>query len=155
MLTRAPLELASEIDWVAKYRLMNGYIARDHLSWDAPTLAAIDLQYSDIRPEKGLALRLEHSGHLVRMTTDAEVSRAVHEPPTDTRAYFRGECIRRFPESVSAASWDSIVLDLPSRESLMRVPTIDPLRGTREHVGALLESSSDVDSLVKALEASA
>ena len=154
-LTRAPLELASEIDWVAKFRLMNGYIARDRLTWEAPTLAAIDLQYSDIRPEKGLALRLEQAGHLTRLTSDAEVSRAVHEPPSDTRAYFRGECIRRFPESVSAASWDSIVLDLPSRESLMRVPTIDPLRGTREHVGSLLDNSSDVDSLVKALEASA
>jgi len=154
-LSQEPMRLASELDWVAKYRLMNGYIARDHLTWDAPTLAAIDLQYSDIRPDKGLALRLEKSGHLNRMTTDVEVSRAVHEPPTDTRAYFRGECIRRFPESVSAASWDSIVLDVPSRQSLMRVPTIDPWRGTRSHVGTLLAGSSDVDSLVRALEASA
>lgn len=149
-----PLSLANELDWVAKYRLMRGYMERDHLDWSSPTLAAIDLQYADIRPEKGIALRLEASGRLVRLTAQEDVLRGVHVPPTDTRAYFRGECIRRFPESVSAASWDSIVLDLPERQSLMRVPTLDPHRGTRAHVGALLDASPDVESLVSALERS-
>jgi proteasome accessory factor PafA2 len=151
-LARDPAVLAREIDWVAKLRLMNAYIARDNLTWESPTLTAIDLQYSDIRPDKGLAARLELTGHLVRMTTDEEVSAAVIEPPPDTRAYFRGECIRRFPEAVSAASWDSIVLDLPERDSLVRVPTVDPYRGTRDHVGELLSRSPDVSSLVRALE---
>jgi len=147
-----PMSLARELDWVAKYRLMLGYMERDQLDWTAPTLAAIDLQYSDIRTDKGLALRLEASGNLTRLTQESDVLKGVHEPPTDTRAYFRGECIRRYPESVSAASWDSLVLDVPSREALIRVPTMDPHRGTQDHVGALLDACPDVDSLVQALE---
>ena len=59
-------------------------------------------------------------------------------PPADTRAYFRGECLRRYPAQVAAASWDSVIFDL-GRESLVRVPTLEPLRGTRAHVGALLD----------------
>lgn len=153
-LSTDPLALATELDWVAKYRIMLGYMDRDGLDWSSPTLAAIDLQYADIRPEKGIALRLESAGRMTRLTSEEDVLRAVHEPPEDTRAYFRGECIRRYPESVSAASWDSLVLDLPQRESLMRVPTLDPHRGTRAHVGALLDASPDVDSLVHALEQS-
>jgi hypothetical protein len=87
----------------------------------------------------------------VRMFDDSTVTDAITCPPTDTRAYFRGECIRRFPESVAAASWDSLVFDLPGRESLLRVPMIDPLRGTHEHVHELLEGSADAEALVGSL----
>ena len=34
---------------------------------------------------------------------------------------------------------------------LVRVPTLDPLRGTREHVGALLDSASSAADLVRSL----
>ena len=86
---------------------------RDGLAWDSPRLQLIDLQYSDIRPDKGLAARLEERGRLRRMFTDDEVARAVDAPPEDTRAYFRGECIRRYPDAIAAASWDSVVFDVP------------------------------------------
>src|SRR3712207_7927894 len=68
-------------------------------------------------------------------------------PPTDTRAFFRGECLRRYPAQVAAASWDSVVFDL-GRENLVRIPTMEPLRGTREHVGALFERTSTAQELV-------
>ncbi len=62
-----------------------------------------------------------------------------HTPPTDTRAYFRGECLRRFGADIAAASWDSVIFDLGG-ESLVRIPTLEPLRGSRAHVGELLDS---------------
>ena len=77
-----------------------------------------------------------------RLLTDDEVTRAMASPPADTRAFFRGECLRRYPAQVAAASWDSVVFDL-GRENLVRIPTMEPLRGTREHVGALFEASAD------------
>ena len=40
-----------------------------------PRLHLVDLQYSDVRPDKGLAQRLQARGRLVRLTTDAEVER--------------------------------------------------------------------------------
>jgi proteasome accessory factor A len=85
------------------------------------------------------------------MFTDDEVARAVDAAPEDTRAYFRGECIRRYPNAIAAASWDSVVFDVPGRESLLRVPTLDPLRGTRAHVSSLLDASPDVATLIDRL----
>ena len=53
-----PSSLADQLDWVAKYRLLEGYRERHGLEWDDPQLAAMDLQYHDVRPEKSLFARL-------------------------------------------------------------------------------------------------
>ena len=75
----------------------------------------------------------------------------MHDPPEDTRAYFRGRCLEKFASEVAAASWDSVIFDLPGRESLQRVPTIDPLRGSKAHVGELLDRSDTAEALVAEL----
>ena len=54
-------------------------------------------------------------------------------------------------DSVAAASWDSVIFDIPGRESLQRVPTLEPLRGTRAHVGDLLDRCHNAAELVAAL----
>jgi proteasome accessory factor A len=149
-----PMTCATTVDWVAKLSLLEEYRARDGLDWSAHRLQAIDLQYSDVRRDKGLAARLEARGRLARLFSDDEVDRAMSRPPHDTRAYFRGECLRRYPEQVAAASWDSVVFDIPGQESLLRVPTLEPLRGTREHVGALLDACPTPQELIAALSVS-
>ena len=146
-----PSRAADRVDWLAKRNLLEGFRRREGLGWDSPRLQLIDLQYSDLRPERGLAAKLEERGRLVRIVSDEEVARAVSDPPRDTRAYFRGECLRRYPESVAAASWDSVVFDLPGRESLLRVPILEPLRGTADAVGALLDGAADATALVDGL----
>ena len=146
-----PMQCAHELDWVAKLQLLQAYRRRDGLEWSDPRLALVDLQYSDLTVGKGLARTLESSGRLTRLTTDREVEAAVFEAPTDTRAWFRGECIRRYPESVAAASWDSVVFDVPGRSSLQRVSTLDPLRGTRDGVGAIFDACASVEELLAAL----
>ncbi|MGH3350184.1 MAG: depupylase/deamidase Dop [Nocardioides sp.] len=153
-LERDPMECATELDWVAKYKLLLGYRDRDGLEWNDPKLHLIDLQYADIRPEKGLYHRLVRSGRIQRLLTEDLVEKAMHEPPTDTRAYFRGRCLEKYSENVAAASWDSVIFDLPGRESLQRVPTIDPLRGTKKHVGGLLDASETAVDLFSRLTAS-
>jgi Pup amidohydrolase len=147
-----PLSLHRELDWVAKYRLMEGYRARDGLSWSDHKLRLIDLQYHDVRRERGLYHRLAAAGKVERLTTDEAIERAVMEPPQDTRAYFRGRCISKYPDAIAAASWDSIIFDT-GRESLQRVPTREPLRGTRGHVEELLDASPDPRTLVEQLGA--
>ena len=146
-----PMLLSKELDWVAKLELLEGYRSRDSLAWDHPRLQLVDLQYSDVRPDRGLYNRLAARGRMVRLTDDATVERAVDNPPEDTRAYFRGRCLRQYPESVAAASWDSVIFDIPGRESLQRVPTLEPLRGTRAHVGDLLDRCRNAAELVAAL----
>ncbi|MEX5720414.1 depupylase/deamidase Dop [Geodermatophilus maliterrae] len=142
-----PMRCADRLDWPAKLRLLEGYRARDGLDWGDSRLQLVDLQYADVRPDKGLYSRLVARGSMQRLLTDDEVTRAMVTPPSDTRAFFRGECLRRFPAQVAAASWDSVVFDL-GRENLVRIPTMEPLRGTREHVGLLFESTSSAQELV-------
>jgi proteasome accessory factor PafA2 len=146
-----PMSLHRELDWVAKFRLLEGFRERDGLDWRDPKLAMIDLQYHDVRRSRGLYYRLVEAGKVDRLVTDQEISRAITEPPDDTRAYFRGRCIARFPQAIAAASWDSIIFDT-GRDTLQRVPTREPLRGTREHVETLLEVSESAADLIAALQ---
>lgn len=149
-LRRDPMECADRLDWPAKLRLLEGFRARDNLQWSSPRLSLIDLQYSDVRLDKGLYNRLVARGSMKRLVTEEEVRAAITEPPSDTRAFFRGRCLEKYPNSIAAASWDSVIFDL-GRESLVRIPTLEPLRGTKAHVGALLEAASTAEELVDAL----
>jgi Pup amidohydrolase len=150
-LERDPMECAQELDWVAKLKLLESYRDRDGLDWDDAKLHLIDLQYADLRPEKGLYHRLLRLGRMRRLLDDASITAAMHEPPDDTRAYFRGRCLDKYPDSIAAASWDSVIFDLPGHDSLQRVPTIDPRRGTKAHVGELIDTSDTALALFSAL----
>ncbi|HZY28167.1 MAG TPA: depupylase/deamidase Dop [Jiangellaceae bacterium] len=148
-----PMSLSGELDWVAKLALLESYRDRDGLDWSHPKLHLVDLQYSDVRPARGLYHRLVSMGRMQRLLDDADLVRAVHEPPEDTRAYFRGRCLAKYAPHVAAASWDSVIFDLPGRDALQRVPTLEPLRGTKAHVGALLDRCRTAEELVHALSA--
>ena len=150
-LAEDPMLTSRELDWVAKLELLEGYRTRDRLSWGHPRLQLVDLQYSDVRPERGLYNRLAARDRMVRIVSDEEVTRAIENPPEDTRAYFRGRCLQKYPDAVAAASWDSVIFDIPGHDSLQRVPTLEPLRGTRAHVGELIARCRTATDLVAAL----
>ena len=145
-LERDPMSLADQLDWVAKLRLLEGYQERHGVAWGDARLRAIDLQYHDIRPGKSLSAR----AGLARLTGDDEVHRAVSEPPTTTRAYFRGRCLQRWPEDIVAANWDSMVFDVGT-DPLRRVPMMEPLRGTEAMVGRLINECSTATELLQRL----
>ncbi|NYE69031.1 proteasome accessory factor A [Microlunatus parietis] len=150
-LRRDPFELADQLDWVAKLRLMKSYRERDGLGWDSAKVALIDLQYCDVDPRRSLYQALVGKGRMQRLVSDAEIEQARTEPPADTRAYFRGKVMAKFSEAVVAASWDSVIFDVPGRAALQRIPLLDPLRGTRAQVGRIIEESQTVTELVEAL----
>ncbi|MGA2803072.1 MAG: depupylase/deamidase Dop [Acidimicrobiales bacterium] len=141
-----PQSLASQLDWVAKLRLVEAYRERHGLDWDDSRLAALDLQYHDLRPSKSLFARLA----MERLTDDQEVARATTEPPVTTRAYFRGQCLQRFSSAIVAANWDSIVFDI-GEDSLRRVPMMEPLKGTALHVDTLFEGCNTPAELLRRL----
>ena len=143
--------LSDQLDWVAKLKLMESYRERDGLGWGAPKLALIDLQYTDVDPRRSLYRALLAKGKMRRLVTDDEIERARTSPPEDTRAYFRGKVMEKFGSSVVAASWDSVIFDVPDRPALQRVPLLDPLRGTREQVGQMIEECNTVGDLFAAL----
>ncbi|WP_274381633.1 depupylase/deamidase Dop [Segeticoccus rhizosphaerae] len=150
-LERDPMECVRELDWVAKLSLLQSYRDRDGLEWSDSRLRAIDIQWSDVRPDKGLFNRMEQRGRIERLIDDVAVKAAMTEPPEDTRAYFRGRCLEKFPREVAAASWDSVIFDVPGHPSLQRVPMLEPLRGTRDGVGALLDQSDSAAALLEGL----
>jgi len=145
-----PRTLAGELDWVAKLEILEGYRARDGLDWSSSRLQLVDLQYADLRPDRGLYNRLVARGRIARLVSEEEVTRAMTTPPTDTRAYFRGRCMAQYAANVAAASWDSVIFDI-GRDSLQRVPTMEPLRGTEASVGALLDRCASAAELVDAI----
>ena len=75
--------------------------------------------------------------------------------PEDTRAWFRGTCLKRYAPDIVAASWDSVIFDVPGQASLQRVPMLEPERGTRAQVGELIERSPDAATLLRELYAGA
>ncbi|GAA1730307.1 depupylase/deamidase Dop [Aeromicrobium alkaliterrae] len=153
-LAHDPMDLATELDWVAKLALLERYRERDGLDWDHAKLHLVDLQYHDVRTERGLFHQLVRTGRMKRLVDPAEIQAAITEPPVDTRAWFRGKCLQYFSDDIAAASWDSVIFDLPGYASLQRVPTMEPLRGTREHVGALFDSRPTATELFRALTGS-
>src|SRR3954452_22310315 len=150
-LERDPMLCVRELDWVAKLSLLEGFRQREGLDWGSPRLGLIDLQYSDVRADKGLYQRLLARGRMERLVKDDQVEHAVDNPPEDTRAYFRGRCLAKYGRDVAAASWDSVIFDLPGHDSLQRVPMLEPLRGGRASVGDLIDASPTAADLMAAL----
>ena len=148
-----PLQLDREVDWVIKHKLIKSYIARHKVDWHHPQVHMLDLQYHDVRPDKGLFFLLERRGEVERIVETEEIERAVTVPPSDTRAYFRGECIRRYPDAVFGVNWDSISFNV-GEEPIKRILMNEPLKGTRAHVEDLLNASPNAAVLVRNLTAS-
>ena len=145
-LEEQPDSLADSIDWIAKRRLYEGFRSRHGLEWSDPRMAALDLQYHDLRPAKGLARRIG----LTRISDDSQVETAITQPPLTTRAFFRGRCLEKYPDQIVAANWDSMVFDIGS-DPLRRVPMLEPLRGTAAHVASLLDECDDAAELLRRL----
>ncbi len=90
------------------------------------------------------------AGKVERLVEEGDVVEAIGSPPPTTRAYFRGQCLARWPEAVVAANWDSLILDVGS-DPLRRIPMMEPLRGTKAHVEDLLEQCANPAELVARL----
>jgi proteasome accessory factor A len=152
ILERDPMQLKDRLDWVAKLSIMEAYRDRDGIGWDHPKLKLVDLQYHDVQKAKGLYNKMAASGKIRRLVSEEEIQFAIDHPPEDTRAYFRGECLRRFSNVIVAASWDALIFDIGD-EPLRKVPTLEPTRGTKERVQRLFEASPDAATLLKNLSA--
>ena len=149
-LAEDPRACARELDWVIKQELITSYRTRKDIGFADQRLSLLDLQYHDLRQDKGLYYTLERQGYVDRLLGDAEILQAMTQPPTDTRAYFRGMCLQKFPEHTYGASWSSILLDT-GESTVKKIPMAEPGRGTRKLVGDILERSESVAELLERL----
>jgi proteasome accessory factor A len=143
-----PMQLGRELDWVIKHQLIENYVAKHGLEWNDHRVQAIDLQYHDVRPGRGLYYKLEESEAVERLVTDDEIAKAIYDPPKDTRAYFRGMCLQRYADEIVSASWDSVIFDL-KEGPLKKIFMLEPLRGTEAHVRQLLTESPTAADLLR------
>ncbi|MCH7709838.1 MAG: proteasome accessory factor PafA2 [Myxococcales bacterium] len=151
-LERDPMELDRQIDWVMKKSLIETFMERKSVDWNSPQVQMLDLQYHDLRPDKGLYYLLERQGRAERVVTDVEINAATVKPPEDTRAYFRGECLRRYGSAVFGVNWDSISFSI-GEQSIKRIMMEEPLKGSKVHVDELLNNSPTAADLVMNLGA--
>jgi proteasome accessory factor A len=147
-----PLSLGREVDWVAKWHLLTTYMERRHEDWNGSRVAMMDLQYHDIRPDRGLYFLLERQGAVERILTEADIVDAIENPPADTRAYFRGMVLKKFRDQVFGVNWDSLSFNL-GEGPIKRILMEEPLKGTKAHVQGLLERSKTAAELVSNLSA--
>ncbi|MEP7150320.1 MAG: depupylase/deamidase Dop [Nitrospira sp.] len=149
-LERDPRSLVRELDWVAKRYLIESYMERKSCGWDDPRVRLMDLQYHDVRPDKGLYYTLERSNKIERVVLDQEIARAEFTPPVGTRAYFRGQCVKKYPNAVYGASWTSVLFDI-GQNKIKKIPLMEPLRGTEALTGELLAQSETAAALLEKL----
>lgn len=149
-LEQDPTQLGRKLDWVAKQQMIESYMSRKGCGWKDPRIALLDLQYHDMRPDKGLYYTLERNNRMERLLHNSDIEVAQHNPPTQTRAFFRGTCLKRFPKDVYGMGWTSVLLD-QGDSTIKRIPLMDPYRGTQDLTHDLLEGVSTVDQLLEKL----
>jgi proteasome accessory factor A len=134
-----PMQLNRELDWVIKYELIDAYMARNRLSWRDPKVSLMDLQYHDIRPDRGLYYLLVRLDRVERIATDEMIEKAKHAPPQTTRARLRGEFIRQanLKGKDYRVDWVYLKLNDPERETIL---CKDPFQFHDERVERLIRS---------------
>ncbi|ETX02805.1 MAG: Pup--protein ligase [Candidatus Entotheonella factor] len=91
-----PMQLHRKVDWVTKMNLLKAYGERTKQPSETSgdRMLMLDLQYHDIRRDKGLYYLLERKDKVERVTTDEAIDKAMVDPPQNTRAKMRGELIK-------------------------------------------------------------
>ncbi len=144
-------DLADRIDWIAKLILIEKYQEKNGLTIDDDVIKSIDIKYSEITSEDGIAQVLKRNRLLKEYLNPFDVQEAVSEPPINTRAWFRGKSVSKFPKSIAAASWDSLIFDIDKNQPLFRIATADPLKGTQELTGEMINQSDTALDLVNSI----
>ncbi|MEW6349276.1 MAG: proteasome accessory factor PafA2 family protein [Thermodesulfobacteriota bacterium] len=145
-----PLDLTRRLDWVLKLWLLNHYRTGKGHGWDLTKLRVLDLQYHNVLPEQGVFSRLCREDMVERVLTDKEILGFVNRAPHDTRAYFRGKCIERYPREVCLVNWEVVGFDHGDVRRM--IPLLDPLTGTHDQLGNLFETCSDSRELVRVIQ---
>ena len=134
-----PFKLSRELDWVAKYKLIEAYRARHDLPLSHPRVAMVDLAYHNVARERGLYYLLERQGRVDRLVTDEEIEQAKDQPPPTTRAALRGRFIRQAKARRRDYTVDWVHLKL-NDQAQRTVLCKDPFRYEDERVDKLIAS---------------
>ena len=88
-----PLKLGTEVDWVIKHNLIEAFRSKNGLALDDARVQALDLQYHDIRRDRGIFYRLQARSLVDRVCAEQDIVAAMDVAPQTTRAKLRSEFI--------------------------------------------------------------
>ncbi|MDP9222466.1 MAG: Pup--protein ligase, partial [Actinomycetota bacterium] len=132
-------KLQTQIDWIAKRKLIEDFRGRHNISLAHPKVALMDLAYHDVNRKRGLYYILERRGLAERMCDEQDVQRAIQEPPQTTRAKLRGDFIRAAKRKRRDFTVDWVHLKL-NDQAQRTVLCKDPFRFQDERVQKLIAS---------------
>ena len=126
-----PMQLDRVLDWVIKKKLIDAEASSRGLAWDSEEVAELDRRYHNIQPEVGLYYKLLKEGRVERIITDEEIEHAIHHPPENTRAKFRGKFVKLANERkvLCGVNWSYIQLYEPYQKLFLM---LDPLQSECE-----------------------
>ncbi|MCX5396028.1 Pup--protein ligase [Streptomyces sp. NBC_01335] len=130
-------KIATEIDWVMKYKLIERYRAKHNMTMSHPRVAQIDLAYHDIHRRRGLYYLLERKGQATRICNDLKIFEGKSVPPQTTRARLRGDFIKRAQEQRRDFTVDWVHLKL-NDQAQRTVLCKDPFRSVDDRVEKLI-----------------
>jgi proteasome accessory factor A len=138
-LAEDPRQCARELDWVIKHELIRSYMSRKEVGFDNQRISMLDLQYHDIRRDRGLYYRLCRADQVNRLFDDETVEQATAVPPQTTRAKVRADFINFANERNKSydVGWSYLKLnDRYQRTILCK----DPFKPTDPRVDELISS---------------
>lgn len=152
LLREDPEQLNGTLDWVTKQSLLRRQIERKNLNWKHPRIMKMDIAYHDICRQKGLYNLMENAGRVERILDGNElIKHFIQNPPEDTRAYFRSQCLSKFGKNIVEANWD-VMHFRDSSGKIKKVPLLTPYLGTKERVGDVISISETIDDLLNNLQ---
>jgi proteasome accessory factor A len=110
-LEKDPMQMEDKLDWVAKKKICEQYIAEEGTDWSDDALHSVDLEYHNIDPAQSLFYGLSPK----RMLRDVDVMLAQTDPPQDTRAKGRAKLVemvtKRRGSPIYAFDWNYAQID--------------------------------------------
>ena len=88
-----PLKLGREVDWVIKHNLIEAFRSKHGLALDDARVQTLDLQYHDIRQDRGIFYRMQARSMVDRICEEQDIVSAMETAPQTTRARLRSEFI--------------------------------------------------------------
>ncbi len=134
-----PMSLSRQLDWVAKYQLVDRYRAKHDLPLSHARVQMLDLAYHDVVRDRGLYHLLVRQGRVQRLLEDAEIDAATTEAPATTRAALRGRFVRQAKAKRRDYTVDWVHLKL-NDQAQRTVLCKDPFRYEDERVDKLIAS---------------
>ncbi|MEK6889797.1 MAG: proteasome accessory factor PafA2 family protein [Nanoarchaeota archaeon] len=108
-----PNQLYGVLDWVTKRHLLAGKMKNESLLPNNEEIRSVNLEYHCLN-SGSLFQDLKSMGGIEIVPTEAEVRNAIMNPPTNTRAYARGNVAKqemsKFGSNLSDIDWNTIVL---------------------------------------------